>query len=137
MEVLTIVAITSYVAGHPNLVDALFALLWAVGTLLLNTTVGNLRSVAAPKRVVPGRSMNKAQSPVSAYIAMGILIACAGLGFGVDLLATYLHQPWLGLGFMLAFAIGATVLYAQGLKGINTYALNRRDTLFEELGKKT
>ncbi len=137
VEVLTIVAITSYVAGHPNLIDALFALLWAVGTLLLNTTVGNLRSVAAPKRVVPGRSMNKAQSPVSAYIAMGILIACAGLGFGVDLLATYLHQPWLGLGLMLAFAIGGTVLYAQGLKGITTYALNRRDTLFEELGKKT
>ncbi len=136
VEVVTVVAITSYVAGHPSLIDAGFAILWAVGTLLLNTTVGNLRSVAAPKRVNPGRSMNKAQSPVSAYLAMGILVACAGLGFGVELLATYLHQPWLGLALMLTFAIAATIVYARGLSRITVYALDRRDTLFEELGKK-
>ncbi len=136
VEVLVVVAITSYVAGRPSLWDCLFALLWALGTLLLNTTLGNLRSISAPKRVNPGKTINRAQSPVSAYIAMGILLSCAGLGFGCAVLGTWLHRPWLPSAIMLAFAAAAAVVYSKGLEGIDAYALDRRDTLFEELGKK-
>ena len=135
-EVLLVLAITTYVAGRPRPVDCLFAVLWALGTLLLNMTLGNLRSISAPKKVNPGRSINKAQSAVSGYLAMGILAACAALGFGCALLAAYLHRPWIGIVLMAAFAATACVVYAQGLNGIEAYALERRDTLFEELGKK-
>lgn len=135
-EVIVVVAITGYVAGRPNLADCLFAVLWAIGTLLLNTTLGNLRSVSAPKKVNPGRTMNKTQSAVSSYIAIGILAGCVSLGFGCELLAIYLQRAWVGLLLMLAFAIAGLVVYAQGLNGIELYAMQRRDTLFEELGKK-
>lgn len=135
-EVLVVVALTTYVAGSPRPADCLFALLWAVGTLLLNMTIGNLRSVSAPKKVNPGRSMNKAQSAVSGYIAMGIYATCAAFGFGCELLAIYLHRPWIGILLMSTFATGACVVYAHGLSTIAAYALERRDTLFEELGKK-
>ena len=135
-EVILVVGIMSYVAGKPQPADCAFALLWAAGTLLLNMTVGNVRSISAPKRVNPGRSMNKAQSAVSGYIAMGILAGCAAFGFGCELLALFLHRPWIGLLLMTAFAATACFVYAQGLNGIEAYALDRRDTLFQELGKK-
>lgn len=136
VEVVVVLAITAYVAGPPRITDCLFAVLWATGTVLLNTTLGNLRSVSAPKRVNPGRSMNKAQSAVSGYIALGILAGCAAIGYGCKLLTLYLQRPWLGLLLMALFAGVGIAVYVQGLRGIEAYALERRDTLFEELGKK-
>ncbi len=135
-EIVVVVAITAYVAGRPRLTDGLFALLWATGTVLLNTTLGNVRSVSAPKRVNVGRTMGKAQSALSGYIAVGILLGCAALGFGCEVLALYLAMPWVGIALMTVFAGAGVVVYAQGLQGIEAYALERRDTLFEELGKK-
>ena len=137
VEVVIVVSITAYAAGAPQLADCVFALLWATGTVLLNTTLGNLRSVSAPKRVSPGRTMGKAQSAVSGYIAMGILAGCAALGFGAEVLAIYLKLAWVGILLMTLFAAAGVAVYVQGLRGIESYALQRRDTLFEELGKKT
>ena len=136
-EVLVVVLITSYVAGRPRLTDCVFAVLWATGTLLINTTLGNLRSVSAPKKVNPGRTMTKAQSAVSGYIAIGVLLGCVALGFGCELLTIYLRREWIGLTLMLLFAAAGIAIYAHGLAGIEAYALARRDILFEELGKKT
>ena len=136
-EVFAVIAIVANVAGRPRPLDAAFVFLWACGTLLLNTTVGNLRSIAAPKKVNPGRTINRAQSQVSAWIAMGILAGTAGTAFGLQALAVYLHQPWLSLGVMAAYAVGALVAYQAGLRGIEAYAMERREALFEELGKKT
>ncbi len=135
-EILVVVAITCYVAGRPRLADCVFALLWATGAVLLNTTLGNFRSVSAPKRVNVGRTMGKAQSAVSGYIAVGILAGCAALGFGCEVLALYLAMPWMGIALMTLFAGAGTVVYLRGLRGIEAYTLQRRDTLFEELGKK-
>lgn len=67
---------------------------------------------------------------------MAVLAGCAALGFGSELLAGFLHREWLGLLLMTAFAAVAAIVYARGLNGIEAYALERRDTLFEELGKK-
>lgn len=136
VEVIAVVAVTSYVAGRPSPMDCVFAILWAIGTLLLNTTLGNLRSVSAPKVVAPGRTMRRAQNQVSAYIAMGILFACAGFGFACQVAAGYLHRAWLASAVMLVFVAGATIAYMRGLRGIESYTLDRRDTLLEELGKK-
>ena len=137
VEVLFVLGITGYVAGRPQPNDCVFALLWALGTVLLTTTLGNLRSVSAPKRVKPGRSMSKAQSAVSGYIALGILAACIALGYACEWLALFLHRTWVGTGLMAIFAAIGIFVYLQGLAGIEAYALERRDTLFQELGKKT
>ena len=136
-EVATVLAVVAYVSGRPSLLDCAFVLLWAFATLLLNATIGNLRSVSAPKKVNPGRSPNRAQSQVSAWIAIGILVACAALGFGCQLLAALLHQPWIAPTLAAALAAGSAFIYGNGLRDIENYALNRRDSLFEELSKKT
>ena len=137
LEILFVGLITTYVTGHPHLTDCVFAILWASGTVLLNTTLGNLRSVSAPKRIQPGRAMGKAQSAVSGYIAMGVLAGCSVFGYASELLALYLGQPWIGVTLMTAFAAAGVLVYVKGLNSIESYALGRRDTLFEELGRKT
>ena len=135
-EALLVTVILSYVSGRPSALDCAFVLLWAIGTLLVSMTVGNRRSLVAPRKVNPGRMMNKAQSPLSTYISLGIMLGCAAFGFGAELLSVFLDKLWIGSVLMLAFAAGAAVLYDNGLKGIEAYALEHRDTLFEELGKK-
>ena len=136
-EVCAVIAIVSYVTGPPKALDVTFVVLWATATMLLNTTLGNLRSIAAPKKVNPGRSINRAQSQLSAWIAIGMLAGCAGIGAGLQYLAAYLHLRFVGLSLVALFAAGAFFAYSQGLRGIDLYAMDRRDTLFEELGKKT
>ena len=135
-EVFAVIAIVTNVAGRPNLHDVAFVLLWVAGTLLLNTSLGNLRSISAPKKGNPGRTITRSQSQVSAWISMGILLGTAAIAFGLQALAVYLRQPWLSLGLMAAYAIGGLFAYQQGLRGIESYAMDRRDSLFEELGKK-
>ena len=136
LEIAFVMGITAFVAGRPHALDCVFALLWAVGTVFINTTIGNLRSVSAPKSVNPGRTLKKAQSAVSGYIAIGILLGCGAFGFGCEFLGLYLKMSWLGLLLMTAFAVAGVAVYVAGLRGIETYTLDRRDTLFEELGKK-
>ena len=136
LEIAFVMGITALVAGRPHALDCVFALLWAVGTVLINTTIGNLRSVSAPKSVNPGRTLKKAQSAVSGYIAIGILLGCGALGAVCEVLSLYLKLPWLGILFMAVFATVGVAVYVGGLRGIESYALDRRDTLFEELGRK-
>ena len=136
-EVCAVIAIVAYVAGRPHVDNMLFVLLWAAATLLLNTTLGNLRSIAAPKKINPGKSLNRAQSQVSAWIAIGVLVGCMALGASFQFLGVYLHRNWIALGLMSLFAAGAVLVYGQGLRGIERYAMDRREQLFEELGKKT
>lgn len=135
-EVSIIIAIISYVVGAPHPGDAVFGMFWAAGALLLNTTLGNLRSISAPKKVNPGRSINRNQSQLSVWISLGVLAGTAALGAGFLLLGTLLHRPWISMALAALFAMGGLLAYSQGLQGIERYALERRETLFEELGKK-
>lgn len=137
VEVLVVVAIISYISGKPTLAETAFVLLWAAATLLITTTLGNLRSVAAPKKVNPGRALNRNQSQLSVWIALGTLIGSAALGSAFLFLATYLRQPWISTGLTALFAVGAAFAYFGGLRTIEGYALQHRESLFEELGKKT
>ncbi len=59
------------------------------------------------------------------------------LGAGFQFLGVYLHRSWISLGLVFLFAVGALLMYGQGLRGIEVYAMDRREELFEELGKKT
>ncbi len=136
-EALLVTVILSFVRSRLSLGECAFVLLWAIGTLLISMTIGNRRSLAAPRKGNPGRALNKAQSPLSTYISLGIMLGCAALGFGADLLSASLDKPWIGPVLMLAFTAGALVVYDKGLNGIEAYARDHRDTLFEELGKKT
>lgn len=137
LEVVVVLIIITYITGLPSFADVAFVLFWAAATLLLTTTLGNLRSVAAPKKVNPGRSMNRNQSQLSVWIALGTLVGSAALGGAFLVLAAYLHQAWAGVALAALFAVAAAFAYHHGLNSIEAYTLQHRESLFEELGKKT
>ena len=136
IEIAAVFAIISYVALPPSPTVIAAAFLWAAATLMLSTTLGNRRSIMAPKKIDLGRTASKQASPLSGLISMGVLLGSAAIGAGFLLLAIYLNALWLLLPILLAFALGALFLYLQGLGAIDSYALANRDTLFEELCKK-
>lgn len=135
-ETLLVLVITAVVAGKPSASECFFVFFWAFATFLLLMIVGNRRSVSAPRKVNPGRTMKKTQSPLSAYISIGILLGCVAFGFGGQFLGMYLDKAWVGPVLMLAFVAVALLLYNRSLTTIEAFTLEHRDTLFEELGKK-
>ena len=136
IEIAAVFGIISYVAVPPSLTMLAVALLWAAATLMLTTTLGNRRSVTAPKKIDLGRTMSKQASQLSALISLGTLVGSAAVGGGLLMLAIYLHTVWMLVPLFLAFAAGAFWFYQQGLGAIDQYALDNREAMFEELCKK-
>jgi ABC-2 type transport system permease protein len=135
IEVVVVIGVMSYVSGTPNPVTILGLILWVVGSLLLNTSLGNRRSISAPKKINLGRMSGKQASQASALMSLGILVACVGYGAGVLTLATYVAIPWLSLPCFAALAAAGIFVYQKSLSSQQAYTLTHRDTLFEELGK--
>lgn len=134
-EIALIFAIITYVGGVPSVTFAICTVLWAGATILISTLVGNLRSITTPKRIDLQRNMRKQVSQLSALIGMGILMGCAILAAIPAGLAIYFHITWILVPVFLVYAAVALFFYERSLRSIETFALNHRDELFEELCK--
>jgi ABC-2 type transport system permease protein len=135
IEIAAVYVIISYVAVRPTVQSVMTAVLWVTGTLLLNTTVGNRRSITSPKKVSATRSASKQVSPLSSLIGMGIFLAAGAVGGGLLVGALYLHKDWLLLPIFAIYAAVAIGIYARGLNSIDAFAYQRREDLLLELCK--
>jgi ABC-2 type transport system permease protein len=135
VELVVIFAVIAFVAHPPALVIALATICWLLFATFINGAAGNLRSLAAPKKIDLTKASRKQASQLSVLIALGILVACAGIGFAVLVLATYFGRPWLMIPILFALAIAAFAFYVVVLNRLDTIALNHRETLTEELCK--
>jgi ABC-2 type transport system permease protein len=123
--------------GHaPHVIAALNAVLWVVATILVELSVGNYRSISAPKKIDLTKGAQKQASPLSALLAMGILLASGGVCYSLQMLTGYVHLPWVMPIVLVAMLAGAAFAYWTNLKELDFYAFSRREALFEELGKK-
>ncbi len=134
-EILLIFVIISAMAGVPSLPIAAAALLWAAGTLGVNMIVANRRSISTPKKVNPQRMANKQTSQLSAFIALGVLAAAAGVGTGLFGLCLWLHQMWALVPVFALYAAAGVGLYVESLGSVDRYAMEHREELFLELCK--
>ena len=82
-EAVAVYFIVAYAAGAPRIGSTAIALLWAGGTLLISTTLGNRRSFSAPKQINPARASRRQASGLSGLIAMGILLLSAALAAAI------------------------------------------------------
>ncbi len=135
VELVLVFAVIAVVAHPPALVIALATICWLLFATFINGAVGNLRSLAAPKKIDLTKASRKQASQLSVLIALGILVACAGIGFAVLVLASYFGRPWLMIPILLALAIAAFTFYVVVLNRLDTIALNHREALAEELCK--
>jgi ABC-2 type transport system permease protein len=135
VELVLVFAVIAFVAHPPSLVITLATICWLLFTTFINGAVGNLRSLTAPKKIDLTKASRRQASQLSVLIALGILVACIGIGFAVLGLANYLGRPWLMIPILLALAIASFAFYVVVLNRLDTIALNHREALAEELCK--
>lgn len=134
-QFLLLYLIIAFEYGVPPAALALSTLCWLLCAAFLNTAVGNIRSVTAPKKMDPGKLSRRQASQLSAFLALGLVAAMIALGFGLFVLARFLHLPWLPVPLLASCAVGGYALYATGLNRIDLLALKHRESLLEELCK--
>jgi ABC-2 type transport system permease protein len=135
LELVVIFAVISFVSHPPPLVITLATIGWLLFTTFVNSAVGNLRSLMAPKKIDLTKVSRKQASQLSILISLGVVVACLGIGYIVVILANSLDRPWLTLPIFFTLALIAFLLYLQVLNRIDTLALEHRETLTEELSK--
>jgi ABC-2 type transport system permease protein len=136
IEIIAVFGIICYVASVPPLTTTLSAILWAIGTLAINTTFGNRRSFTTPKKVNPQRMANKQTSQVSALISLALLAVAGSIAAGVFLLCVFLKTLWLLIPLFAIYAAIGIIIYLQSLRTIDQFALDHREPLFLELCKQ-
>jgi len=135
IEFVLIFAVITFIAHPPSPVIALATLCWLVFAALTNGAVGNLRSLMSPKKIDLSKISRKQTSQLSALIALGMVAGCFAIGFGVVVLTSHLHRPWLMIPIFLALAVSGLIFYIQVLDRLDAIALNHREDLSEELCK--
>jgi ABC-2 type transport system permease protein len=134
IEMLAVFGIITYVSAMPSLQTAAVAVLWAAGTLLISTTIGNRRSITSPKKVVSQR-MKQQASPLSGLISMGVLLLTAGVAAALLVAAVFLHFEWVLVPAFTMYAAVAAFFYWRSLGGLDRFVLEHREELFAELCK--
>jgi len=135
VELVLVFAVIAVVAHPPSLVIALATICWLLFATFINGAVGNLRSLAAPKKIDLSKASRRQASQLSVLIALGVLVACAATGFAVLVLAADLRRPWLMIPVLFALAVAAFTFFLVVLNRLDTIALNHREALTEELCK--
>ncbi len=124
-----------FTAGAPGPLLTLSVLCWAVFATLINVTVGNLRSITAPKKVDPAKISRRQASQLSALLALAIMLVVIGLGAAILFFSRAEHLPWLPIPIFAVFSSGAFALYWAMLARVDALAAKHRETLIEELSK--
>jgi ABC-2 type transport system permease protein len=135
VELVIVFAVIAFVARPPSLVITVATICWLLFATFINGAAGNLRSLAAPKKIDLTKASRRQASQLSVLIALGILVGCAAIGFAVLVLAADFGRPWLMIPILLALALAAFTFYIVVLNRLDTIALNHREALAEELCK--
>jgi ABC-2 type transport system permease protein len=135
IELAIVFVVITIVAQRPSLSITLATICWLLFATFLNGAIGNLRSLNAPKKIDLNKASRGQASQLSVLLALGMLVACAGIGFAVVFLANYLNRAWLMVPILFALAAIAFAIYLAVLNRLDTIALNHREALAEELCK--
>jgi ABC-2 type transport system permease protein len=136
IEILTVFGIVCYATAAPSLSIAVATLLWAAGTLVINATFGNRRSISTPKKINPQRMANKQASQVSGFISLGVTLAGAAFAIAVFVITLWLHLQWLMIPVFALYAAGCLYTYIRNLRLLDAFAIDHREELFLELCKQ-
>jgi ABC-2 type transport system permease protein len=135
IEFVLIFGILVFGARTPSPLIAVATLCWLLFVTFTNGAIGNLRSLSAPKKIDMSKINRKQTSQLSALIALGVVLACFGIGFAIVLLCQHLGQSWLMIPILLTLAVAALIFYIRVLNRLDAIALNHREAIAEELGK--
>jgi ABC-2 type transport system permease protein len=134
-EIFTMLAAITYIGQLPQINTIVATILWAGGTLLYSTAMGNQRSLASPKKIKLSATAKKQASPLSGLISLGIMLVATGIGAGVLIASLYFHLQWILVPVFAVYAGGGLFVYNRILSNIDGFANRHREELFLELCK--
>jgi ABC-2 type transport system permease protein len=137
LEMAAVYVILTFVAVRPPVATAIATFFWLAFAVLVNVTLGNMRSIIAPKKMDPAKISRRQASQLSALMSMGAFVAMGAIGGGILYLGKMLDTPWLPAVVLFILAAGALVLYLDGLKRSDGLVATHRETMIEELCKAT
>lgn len=135
LEAIIIYCVLCYVSVRPAPMITLATVLWLIFAVLANVSLGNIRSITAPKKMDPSKISRKQTSQLSALMSVGLVLGLGAIGGGVLELGEYLERPWLPIAIFLVLAGAAYALYMAGLNRVDALARKHREHLIEELSK--
>lgn len=135
VQLILVFLVVSIISGPPPVWLALATIAWVVFATFSNAAVGNIRSITTPKKMDPNKISRRQASQLSALMSIGIMLAAAGIGAGLILLARSTSLPWLPFPVLLALAAGAVLVYLRGLDKVDALIVDHREILLEELCK--
>lgn len=133
IESFLVLLLLSLIFSPPPLVIVVATFAALLYGTLGNLAVGNLLSVAFPRRLEFGVFRQKRQAGVTMAVALVSQIVFIGLGALVFILTWTTHRPALAILIFLAFAIATAIGYRISLGRIDALAMSRRETLTSEL----
>jgi ABC-2 type transport system permease protein len=113
-------------------------ILWTVFVIAVNLALGTVRSIQAPRRIVPGQVQQRRTTPTnrtSGLLIMLVLFGSMALQFPVTFLCRYFGNPWLGLWIFGPLAVASIAAYLLLLLNADRFILAHRDVFAEELCK--
>jgi ABC-2 type transport system permease protein len=109
---------------------------WSVFTLFVNTSIGNVRSIVAPKRMDTTRMRGQNVSGLNSVISLGVVAICVGLAAGMLLVCDMLNVGyWPAAGAFALLAVGGFAVYSAVLHRIDSIAASHAEDLTRELSK--
>jgi len=113
-------------------------ILWTVFVIAVNLALGTVRSIQAPRRIVPGQAQQRRTTPTnrtSGLLIMLVLFGSMALQFPVTFLCRYFGNPWLGVWIFGPLAVASIAAYVLLLLNADRFILAHRDVFAEELCK--
>lgn len=139
--VFTVEAIALYIAtvavSHPAPADLTVATLaWSAFTLLLNMSVGNIRSIVSPKVIDTARVRGQNVSGLNSLISLLVVFGTVLLGAAVLTVCHVLHlSQWIATAGFSILSVFAAMIYWGVLEKTDAIALRNVESLTTTLGK--
>jgi ABC-2 type transport system permease protein len=130
---LAILAVALIGGGLPPTAMLAATLLWAAFALLLNLSIGNLRSLLAPMRFELGKVRRAPVAKGGVLISLGVIFATIGVGLAVMFTCRHFDHPWLAVPIFLGLDVAAGLAYLTVLGRVDTIAADHREDLVEAL----
>jgi ABC-2 type transport system permease protein len=136
LEAVLIYIVAAFLSAPAPLDLTAATLAWSLFTLFLNMSIGNIRSIVAPKAMDPAKVRSQNVSGLNSLISLVVVIVCVALGGIMFYACRYLHASyWLAAVVFTGLAALAFAMYAIVLSKLDGIAASHVEDLTASLSK--
>jgi len=136
IEVAAVYITSTLLSARTPVALAATTLAWTAFTFLINTSIGNVRSLVAPKGYDPAKVRRQNVSGLSSFISLAVIFAAVALGqVALMLCRMFEVSYWAAAAVFAVLAAAAFGVYWTVLNKVDGVAASHVEELTRELGK--